>query len=113
PTRRLTYRLDGTGDLALDGGVRPTGREGNMKRLIVALALGAAAAMIGSGQALAAPTCTPTGFIRDGMDLTAEVFNPATPVTGEVDATGCNIGVYFSQPGSVSGANVHGANYFG
>jgi hypothetical protein len=61
------------------------------------------------------PKCTPTGFVRDGHDLTALMVNPATPVTGTLDATGCNIGVYFGpgHDGTVSGADVFGANYFG
>ena len=59
--------------------------------------------------------CTPTGFYRDNINLTAALIDPASPVTGEVDATDCNIGVYYAQgtSGSVSGANIHGANYFG
>src|SRR6185437_9861722 len=34
---------------------------------------------------------------------------------GTVDATGCNIGVYYgpTHTGSVSGANISGANYYG
>jgi hypothetical protein len=36
-------------------------------------------------------------------------------VTSELDATGCNIGVYYDNTtsGNVTGANIHGANYFG
>jgi len=61
------------------------------------------------------PKCTATGLVRDGMDLTAAIINPVAPVTGTVDATGCNIGVYFGpgETGSVSGADVFGANYYG
>jgi Right handed beta helix region len=60
--------------------------------------------------------CTPTGMSRDNIDLTAALINPTTPVTGEIDATGCNIGVYYApgtSGGSVSGADIHGANYYG
>ena len=39
-----------------------------------------------------AASCTPTGFVRDGIDLTAARIGGA--VTGNVDATGCNIAVY-------------------
>lgn len=62
-----------------------------------------------------AAVCTPTGYVRDSTDLTTAVINPSAPVTGEVDATGCNIGVYFGPgaTGTVNGADVHGANYFG
>src|ERR1700741_793799 len=64
-------------------------------------------------QAVAA-TCTHTGFIRDGIDLTAALINPHD-VSGDVDATGCEIGVYYSSGvhGHVENANVHGARYFG
>ena len=61
-----------------------------------------------------AATCTPTGFIRDGIDLTAAKINPAGTVSGTVDATGCNIGIYYSaSTGNVDNANVFGANYYG
>jgi hypothetical protein len=48
------------------------------------------------------------------MDLTAAMINPSN-VSGKVDATGCNIGVYYgpSGTGQVSQAEVFGANYFG
>jgi hypothetical protein len=67
-----------------------------------------------SGPASAA-VCTPTGFMRDGINMTAAMINPGD-VSGEVDATGCNIGIYYDSSGSggtVDSANVHGANYFG
>jgi hypothetical protein len=54
-------------------------------------------------------TCLPTGFVRDGIDLTAAQIGGA--VTGTLDATGCNIGAY--NPTSVTGATIFGANYFG
>jgi hypothetical protein len=61
------------------------------------------------------PKCTPTGFMRDGHNLTAYLVNPTSPVTGNVDATTCNIGVYFGpgHTGSVHDATVFGANYYG
>ena len=64
------------------------------------------------GDAVAAPVCTPTGFIRDAINLTAALINPGD-ISGDVDATCCNIGIYYSQNGRVRNANVHGANYFG
>ncbi|HVA85495.1 MAG TPA: right-handed parallel beta-helix repeat-containing protein [Candidatus Saccharimonadales bacterium] len=59
--------------------------------------------------------CSPTGLTRDGINLTAAILNPLTPVAGTVNATGCNIGVYYGPgtSGSVSGANIFGANYYG
>jgi len=61
------------------------------------------------------PPCTETGLMRDGINLTAKIVNPTTSVTGAVNATGCNIGVYFGDghSGTVSGANISGANYYG
>jgi hypothetical protein len=61
------------------------------------------------------PLCTPTPLSRDGINLTAKLVNPASPVNGTVDATGCNIGVYYGDgnAGTVSGATITGANYYG
>lgn len=64
--------------------------------------------------ASAAQTCTPTGFFRDSINMTAALIDPSGVVSGDVDATGCNVGVYYDNgTGYVSGANIHGANYFG
>jgi hypothetical protein len=62
----------------------------------------------------AAPVCTATGFVRDAINLTAALINPGN-VSGDVDATGCNIGIYYGPgaKGHVENANIHGANYFG
>jgi len=62
-----------------------------------------------------AASCTATGYVRDAIDLTAALVNPPGKVTGDVDATGCNIGVYYApgMHGRVDQANVHGANYYG
>ena len=94
---------------------RPT----SIRRALSALATSALlAALFAVGlpaTAAAAPICTPTGFIRDGIDLTAARINPSGTVTGDVDAAGCNIGIYYgpASRGKVSKATVHGANYFG
>lgn len=66
------------------------------------------------GRAMAA-SCTATGFIRDTINLTAAIINPPNTVSGDVDATGCNIGVYYAPgaKGRVDQANIHGANYYG
>jgi hypothetical protein len=57
--------------------------------------------------------CMETGFYRDGNNLTAKQIGGN--VTGTLDASECNIGAYFdaTHPGSVSGANISGANYYG
>jgi hypothetical protein len=63
-----------------------------------------------------AATCTPTGFFRDAINMTAALINPVGSVTGTIDATGCNIGVYYNVAGlggTVQNAGVFGANYFG
>lgn len=63
---------------------------------------------------LNAATCTHTGFIRDGIDMTAAVINPTTPVNGTLDATGCNIGVYIDGvDATIDTAEIFGANYYG
>jgi hypothetical protein len=61
-----------------------------------------------------AATCTPTGFIRDAIDMTAAMINPPGVVTGTVDATGCNIGIYYDGGHNAKvTADVFGSNYFG
>jgi hypothetical protein len=77
--------------------------------LVITAAL---ASSVGIGSARAA-TCTQTGFIRDGVNLTAAQIGGN--VTGPLDATGCNIGVYYDNTtsGNVTNANIFGANYFG
>jgi len=79
------------------------------------LALGLSFAGAGAAQA-----CSQTGFIVDGINLTAAEINPGN-VSGAVDATGCNIGIYYDDGtnpgpigGTVSGASITGGpDYFG
>lgn len=79
-----------------------------MKRIVVLLLT-----VLFSAMAFAV-TCTPTGFFRDGINMTAAVIDPTDPVTGTVDATGCNIGVYISGvDATIDSADISGANYFG
>src|SRR5258708_9253229 len=68
---------------------------------------------LGAVTPAAAAGCTPTGFVRDGINRTAAQIGG--DVAGSLDATGCNIGVYYDNTtsGNVSGANIFGANYFG
>jgi hypothetical protein len=56
--------------------------------------------------------CQQTGFYRDGINLTARQIGGN--VTGTLDATGCNIGVYYGPgaTGTVSGT-ISGSNYYG
>ena len=64
---------------------------------------------------MSSSACTPTGLMRDGINLTAKVWNPSSAVAGTVDATGCNIGIYYGdgKSGSVGTADISGANYYG
>ena len=55
----------------------------------------------------------PTDFVRDGINLTAAQIGGK--VTGDLDATGCDIGVYYGPgtKGSVKNATIANAKYFG
>ena len=82
------------------------------KKLAVSLVTGIAlASALGASPAVAVTVtmCTPTGFIRDGMNLTAKVIADGD-ISGTIDATGCNIGIYYGPgtSGTVEGSNVYG-----
>lgn len=93
------YTLNGVGTIASDGSVSGT-VDGNCETF--AMPAGTATHY-----------CLPTGFMKDGMNLTARQIGG--DVTGTLDATGCNIGVYYdsAHTGNVTGGTVFGANYFG
>lgn len=82
--------------------------------LIPTLALAIAGFVFVHG-AQASATCTPTGYVRDGINMTAALINPTGTVSGTIDAAGCNIGVYYGSGsvGQVNNADIYGANYFG
>ncbi len=63
----------------------------------------------------AASGCATTGFFRDSINMTAAMINPSGVVNGTVNATGCNIGVYYGpgHSGTIDHATIAGANYFG
>jgi len=75
-----------------------------------------------SGIAIAVPlitvainnTCTLTGFYQNGIEMSAQYYNPTTPVTGVVNA-GCNTGVFFGpgSTGTVNGATISGNQDYG
>ena len=89
--------------------LRTIGRR--LSRIGVALAV-AVPAGLSMTTAAGAAVCIPTTFSRDGFFLTAAQVGGT--VSGSLDATGCDIGVYFPTPGSVtSGAQIFGARYFG
>ena len=74
-----------------------------MNRFIMLLVLVALAVTALASSANAAPSaaCTPTGFVRDGIDLTAAKLGGN--VTGVVDAATCDIGVYYGPDHRVIG----------
>jgi hypothetical protein len=85
----------------------------SVRNAVIAI-IGALALLVAAMPSTAsAAGCTATGFIRDGNDLTAAQIGG--DVTGSLDATGCNIGVYYANThtGNVTGATIFGANYFG
>ena len=81
----------------------------------LALPLSALALILSAPLSSAFAACTPTGFFRDSINMTAALINPTGTVSGDVDATGCNVGIYYGPGagGRVNGANIHDANYFG
>jgi hypothetical protein len=83
-----------------------------LARIAAALVVAVPAGLSMMTTAAAAP-CLPTKFMRDGFFLTAAQIGGT--VSGSLDATGCDIGVYYvGTPGSVtSGAEIFGARYFG
>ena len=85
-------------------------------KTIHSISLAAAITLIGvfgAGHAVAA--CTQTGFYRDGINMTAAVIATGDVTNETVDATGCNIGIFFGPgtSGTVDSSDVSGANYFG
>jgi Right handed beta helix region len=84
-----------------------------MKRVLIAMTVAALGSVLLPTAASAVAVCTPTGFYRDGINLTAAQMGGN--VTAPLDATGCNIGVYYGPgtSGNVTGADIFGANYFG
>lgn len=88
-----------------------------MKRIIFVVAILSAtglALLITTPKTKAVSVCQPTGFFRDGINMTAALINPGY-VTGVVNATGCNVGVYYGpgSSGQINNAEIFGANYFG
>src|SRR3954468_7206913 len=81
----------------------------------LALPLSALVLTLSAPLSSAFAACTATGFSRDSINLTAALINPTGTVSGDVNATGCNIGIYYGPGahGRVDGANIHDANYFG
>lgn len=85
----------------------------NIKKFLAGVSAGVLMLGALAVPAFAAPACTPTGFFRDGINLTAAQIGG--DVAGPLDATGCDIGVYYSPSSinSVSDADIFGARYYG
>lgn len=85
-----------------------------MKKSSILIGSIGAVLMLALGGPAARATCTPTGFFRDSINMTAALINPGD-FSGTLDATSCNIGIFYSggNTGTVDSADVHGANYFG
>lgn len=75
--------------------------------------------IIWAGWTLSAEACDPipeSSLNLGGFtNLTAALVNPGTVDSQDVDATGCNLGIYYSpgETGSVSNSTIHGANIAG
>ena len=81
-------------------------------RIITALLVAVPSTFAIATVTASATTCLPTTFSRDGFFLTAAQIGGT--VSGTLDASGCDIGVYFTTPGTVTaGAQIFGARYFG
>src|SRR4051812_37366334 len=72
------------------------GNEKTLKETIVIKSVVAFVVVLLAAGPLTA-TCTPTGYIRDSINMTAALINPVGTVSGDVDATGCNVGVYYDH----------------
>lgn len=85
-----------------------------MKRLVFLSAL--LLVTLGFAPAADAATCTATGFYRDNINMTAALINPGS-ISGQlIDATGCNVAVYYDHDGAggtLKNNEIMGANYFG
>jgi hypothetical protein len=82
--------------------------------LVVGLAL--VGLSIASSQASGAVVCVPTTFSQDAHPLTAALINPPdAAVPAHLDATGCDIGIFYNSAGTHTLANksVFGATYYG
>ena len=93
-----------------------------IRRIIARVALAGAMliAVVGLGLATApatqaAPAITCMKIDPSFSGMSAAIINPTAPVTGTVDATSCDVGVYYgpNHHSTVSGAKIFGATAFG
>jgi hypothetical protein len=96
---------------------RTTTRSNRVRASLTGLVVlaGAAGVLLAPSANAAVGGCTGTGYFQDDHELTAAIIvTTTTPVTGNVDAATCDIGVYFDEDGSVTGATISGApRYYG
>src|SRR3981081_1165840 len=71
----------------------------SMKRKLTLLLITGLVLTGALGASPANAACTPTGFIRDGMNMTAKVIADGDISGQTIDASGCNIGIYYG-PGT-------------
>lgn len=92
--------------------LRVIGRVALAGAVLVGVA-GLAGLSIASAPVAHAASCTLIEPSFSNMD--AALINPPSPVTGDVNASGCDVGIYFGPGyhGEVSHANVSGATAFG
>jgi hypothetical protein len=70
---------------------------------------------LGLSSRVNAANCVPTGFVRDSLNLTAALINPSGTVASMLDATGCDIGIYYEggHDATIDGADISGAIRYG
>jgi hypothetical protein len=112
-----TVRLDRVHEIHQIFAGRKTFREEYFvkSRILPSFLVAASLLALSNGPASAA-TCTATNFEVDGINMTAAQINPPGTFSAVLDATGCNIGIFYDHAGSgakVNGASISGANYFG
>ena len=73
------------------------------------------ALLFGASSASAVTACLPTDFTQDSHTLTAALINPPDSLVPEnLDATGCDIGIYYNSGShSLTGKHVFGSTYYG
>jgi hypothetical protein len=84
-------------------------------RVLLAGGLVLGALAVGPSQASALTVCVPTDFSQDGHALTAALINPPDATVPEnLDATGCDIGIYYNDgTHALNDKNVFGSTYYG
>lgn len=102
----------------LDGGTATTSGRTHKGEFVTklfarVLILVLAFSVLATSSVVTAATCTSTGYVKDSRDLTAAQIGG--DVTGTLDATGCDIGVYYAPGtrGTVNNADIFGATYYG